>query len=60
MGMFSTPTKLSLQHACIYSLPVDLFSILAGLQTLPTTLGKIIDIIYRYPEERGDAENFSL
>jgi hypothetical protein len=42
-GLFSTPTKLSWRHACIYPLPVDLFSIPAGLQTLPTAL---IDILF--------------
>ena len=34
-GLFSTPTKLSWRHACIYPLPADLFSIPTGLQTLP-------------------------
>jgi hypothetical protein len=37
-GLFSTLTKLSWHHACIYPLPVDLFSVPAGLQALPTAL----------------------
>jgi hypothetical protein len=42
-GLFSTPAKLSWRHACIAPLPVDLFNIPAGLQTLPTAL---IDILF--------------
>jgi hypothetical protein len=57
-GLFSTPTKLSWCHACIYPLPADLFSIQAGLQELPTAL--ILFFLYRYIAERGDAENLDI
>jgi hypothetical protein len=54
-GLFSTPTKLSWCHACIYPLPADLLSIPTGLQALPTTL--INNLFCFVLVERGDVEN---
>jgi hypothetical protein len=59
-GLFSTPTKLSWRHACIYPLLADLFIIPMGLQALPTALSIIYFVSFllqRYIVERGDAEN---
>ena len=61
-GLLSTPMKLSWCHACIYPLPVNLFSIPTGLQALPTALinNLFCFVFHRYIVERGDAENYDI
>jgi hypothetical protein len=50
VGLFSTLTKSPWYHAFIYSLPVDLFSVSMGLQTLPMHYSafKRLDFVYNF------------